>query len=53
MLEVEIEIHRHLIHENILRLHEVIKTPYFYYLILEYCPHGNLHEYLKQKKKLS
>jgi serine/threonine protein kinase len=20
---------------------------------LEYCPHGNLHEYIKQKKKLS
>jgi serine/threonine-protein kinase ULK2 len=36
-----------------LRLHEVIKTPYFYYLILEYCPHGSLHEYIKQKKKLS
>jgi serine/threonine protein kinase len=53
MLEAEIEIHRHLLHENILRLHEVIKTPYFYYLILEYCPHGNLHEYIKQKKKLS
>lgn len=31
----------------------MIKTPYFYYLILEYCPHGNLHEYIKQKKKLS
>ena len=42
-----------MIHENVLRLHEVIKTPYFYYLILEYCPHGNLHEYIKQKKKLS
>lgn len=42
-----------MIHENVLRLHEVIKTPYFYYLILEYCPHGSLHEYIKQKKKLS
>lgn len=31
----------------------MIKTPYFYYLILEYCPHGSLHEYIKQKKKLS
>lgn len=34
MLEAEIEIHRGLVHENVLRLHEVIKTPYFYYLIL-------------------
>lgn len=42
-----------MVHENVLRLHEVIKTPYFYYLILEYCPHGSLHEYIKQKKKLS
>jgi serine/threonine protein kinase len=42
-----------LVHENVLRLHEVIKTPYFYYLILEYCPHGNLHEYIRQKKKLT
>ena len=53
MLEAEIEIHRQLVHENVLRLYEVIKTPYFYYLVLEYCPHGSLHDYIKQKKKLS
>ena len=53
MLEAEIEIHRQLTHENVLQLYEVIKTPCFYYLVLEYCPHGNLHEYIKQKKRLS
>ena len=53
MLEAEIEIHRGLVHENIVRLYEVIKTPYFFYIVMEYCPHGNLHEYIKQKKKLT
>jgi serine/threonine protein kinase len=53
MLEAEIEIHRQLVHENVLRLYEIIKTPYFYYLVLEYCPHGSLHEYIRQKKRLT
>ena len=53
MLEMEIEIHRQLVHENVLRLYDVIKTPSFYYLVLEYCPHGSLHDYIRQKKKLN
>ena len=53
MLEAEIDIHRGLVHDNVVRLYEVIKTAYYYYIIMEYCPHGNLHEYIKQKKKLS
>lgn len=52
MLEAEIDIHQHLQHENVLRLYEVIKTPTFYYLVLEYCPHGTLHEYIRHRKKI-
>ena len=53
MLEAEIEIHKSLQHESIVRLHEVIKTAQNYYLVMEYCPHGNLNEYIAQKKQLS
>ena len=34
-------------------MHEAVKTSHHYYLILEYCPHGNLSEYIAQKKKLT
>lgn len=53
MLESEIEIHRSLDHPNIVKLYEVIKTAQHYYLVMEYCPHGNLREYIAQKKQLS
>jgi serine/threonine protein kinase len=52
MLESEIEIHKALNHENIVKCHEVIKTPHHYYIVLEYCPHGNLMDYINQKKKI-
>ncbi len=53
MLESQIAIHKSLEHEHIVKLHEVIKTSHHYYLILEYCPHGNLSEYIAQKKVLT
>ena len=53
LLEKEIEIHGSLEHDNVVKLEEVIKTKDHYYLIMEYCPHGNLHEYIAQKKQLS
>jgi serine/threonine protein kinase len=42
MLEEEIAVHRGLDHEHVVRLLEAIKTSHHYYLVLEYCPHGNL-----------
>jgi serine/threonine protein kinase len=53
MLDNEIEIHKSLDHDCIVKLHEVIKTAHNYYLVMEYCPHGNLNEYIAQKKYLS
>lgn len=53
MLEAEIEIHHSLDHEHIVKLHEVIKTSHHYYLVMEYCPHGNLNEFIAHKKQLS
>ena len=53
LLEREVEIHGSLEHEHIAKLEEVIKTKDHYYLVMEYCPHGNLHEYIAQKKQLT
>lgn len=53
LFEREIEIHRQLRHDNIVRCHEVIRTPSHIYLVMEYCPHGDLATYIQQKKKLS
>jgi serine/threonine protein kinase len=53
LFEREIEIHRQLRHDNIVRCHDVIKTPSHIYLVMEYCPHGDLATYIQQKKKLS
>lgn len=53
MLEDEINVHRALHHEHVVKLIEAIKTSHHYYLVLEYCPHGNLSEYIAQKRQLS
>lgn len=42
MLEEEINVHRGLDHEHVVKLIDTIKTSHHYYLVLEYCPHGNL-----------
>ena len=53
LFEREIEIHRNLKHDNIVRCYDVIRTKSHIYIVLEYCPHGDLHTYIQQKKKLS
>jgi serine/threonine protein kinase len=37
----------------VVKLLEAIKTSHHYYLVLEYCPHGNLSEYIAQKRQLA
>jgi len=35
--------------ENVVRLYECIETPEYQYLVMEYCKHGDLHDYIKAK----
>ena len=37
-------------HRNVMKCIDVIKTPRVYYLVTEYCPHGNLEELIKLQK---
>ena len=52
MLEQEIDIHLSIKHQNIVNCYDVIKTKKVYYLVLEYCPHGNLEDLICRKRKL-
>jgi serine/threonine protein kinase len=47
------EIHRSLKHDHIVRCYEVYKTNSHIYMVMEYCPHGDLAAFIKQKKKLA
>ncbi len=49
----EIEIHKKLKHENIIRLFTSIEDQNFVYLILEYAERGNLFYLIRKKKALS
>lgn len=52
MLDNEIDILRRLSHPNILRFENVYRTATHCYLITEYCPHGDLLEYVTKHGKL-
>lgn len=53
LFDREIEIHRHLKHDNIVRCYDVFKTKTHYYIVMEYCPHGDLAAHLAQTKRVS
>ena len=53
LFEREIEIHQKLRHDNIVRCYDVIRTKTHIYIVMDYCPHGDLASYIQQKKKLS
>lgn len=40
-------------HDHIVRLYQVIKTKRYFMLVTEYCPNGELYDYLVDKGKLS
>ena len=46
LLVREVRHHGKLRHDNIVRLHTWIKTPSKYYLVMEYCPDGDLLNFL-------
>ena len=53
LIKQEIEVHRQLQHPNIVKCHDVIERGYFYYFILEYCPHGTLESFIKKHGRLA
>ena len=47
MIEKEKNIMLSLIHKNIIRLHDFILTSNNYYFVMEFCPNGDLQNFMK------
>ncbi|XP_077427011.1 maternal embryonic leucine zipper kinase [Vanacampus margaritifer] len=52
-VKVEIEAMKNLSHQHICRLYQVIESPTQIFMILEYCPGGELFDYIIAKDRLS
>ncbi|XP_039614223.1 maternal embryonic leucine zipper kinase [Polypterus senegalus] len=52
-VKTEIEAMKNLSHQNICRLYHVIETSRRIYMVLEYCPGGELFDYIIAKDRLS
>ncbi|XP_076027154.1 maternal embryonic leucine zipper kinase [Genypterus blacodes] len=52
-VKVEMEAMKTLSHQHVCRLYHVIETPTRIYMILEYCPGGELFDYIIAKDRLS
>jgi serine/threonine-protein kinase ULK2 len=52
-LESEISILRDFQHENIVKLHGIMKNPSHIFLVLEFCGGGDLHKYIRLKGRLA
>ena len=50
LLEMEIKTLMSIDHPNVMKCLEVIKTPIRYYMVMEYCPHGDLEDLIKLQK---
>ena len=53
MAENELKISQSICHPNIVRCYDVYKTEKFYYIVSEYCPHGDLLQFIKKKGTIS
>ncbi|XP_074647724.1 maternal embryonic leucine zipper kinase-like [Tubulanus polymorphus] len=51
-VKVEIEAMKQLCHQHICKLYQVIETETKYYMVLEYCPGGELFDYIVSKDRL-
>ncbi|KAM6471559.1 maternal embryonic leucine zipper kinase isoform 1-T2 [Liasis olivaceus] len=52
-IKTEIEAMKSLSHQNICRLYHVIETPKKIFMVLEYCPGGELFDYIIAKDRLA
>nr|XP_006813004.1 PREDICTED: maternal embryonic leucine zipper kinase-like [Saccoglossus kowalevskii] len=51
-VKTEIKAMKELVHQHICRLYEVVETDHKIFMILEYCPGGELFDYIVAKDKL-
>ncbi|KAL5018480.1 hypothetical protein ScPMuIL_004202, partial [Solemya velum] len=51
-VKTEIEAMKHLCHQHICKLYQIIETDTKFYMILEYCPEGELFDYIVSKDRL-
>ncbi len=51
-LAQEIEIHKRIVHDNIIRLYEFMEGPKCIYIVMEYASMGTLFSYIRLKKRL-
>ena len=47
----EIHILRVIRHPNLIQLYEIIETPKYLFLVMEYCEGGELFDYIADKKR--
>lgn len=52
-LESEVKIMREFSHRNIIQLHKYFSSEKNFYLVLEYCPGGDLAKFIRRNKRLS
>lgn len=52
-VKTEIEAMKNLSHQHVCRLYHVIETPSKIYMVLEYCPGGELFDYIVAKDRLT
>jgi len=49
--EAEVSVHRTIVHPNIVRFIDNFQDNYKHYIVLEYCPHGDLENFIKMRKR--
>uniref|UniRef100_A0A8D0CI69 Maternal embryonic leucine zipper kinase n=1 Tax=Scleropages formosus TaxID=113540 RepID=A0A8D0CI69_SCLFO len=52
-VKIEIEAMKHLSHQHVCQLYHIIETPTKIFMVLEYCPGGELFDYIIAKDRLS
>eukprot|EP00299_Pterocystis_sp_00344_P012260 c5859_g1_i1.p1 GENE.c5859_g1_i1~~c5859_g1_i1.p1 ORF type:complete len:722 (-),score=183.86 c5859_g1_i1:74-2239(-) len=52
-VDVELSNHGRMVHRNIARMFEVMESSRRIYMILEFAPRGDLHKYVRKKRRLT
>ena len=49
-IKQELELHKKLVHPNIIQMVDYLETSSHFYFFLEYAPYGDLFDYLRNEK---
>jgi len=49
--QAEVSVHRSIVHPNIVKFIDTFKENMKYYIVLEYCAHGDLESLIKRRKR--